>query len=350
MGVVQTLLEGYIVVGGSVTGQMGMSGVGGGVDFVWDLWNEQFSAFVYPSIERSLDIAVGVSAGVQIGFGTGRFPDVHAAWSGPFIGAQASISIQAWRILQLTGHIEGFSSPDGAMVGAIMGVNAGASVPDAVYKLVKFPLDANVKATAGLWTPNDRLTLSATPANRRRDIVRKGGHSYLDLSDGELEVARHMVSVMGPTPLSVGLGLYATAVSMTKSYLESAGITDRRRALEELRALLSRTYRRISEYKRDVPSGTAERQYRGYTVQRTRRGKYIITETTTVPATGESRSIRRLHSPDGDVLDSYRFGVAIDAAIAPNGFVNGRSYNRHPSAPNTYRAEINQRHEQMMRQ
>lgn len=345
--VVQTLLEGYIVVGGVVSGQMGMSAAGGGVDFVWDLWNEQFSAFVYPSVERAFDVGIGAAAGVQVGFGTGRCKDVHDAWSGIFIGTNASITLSAWRIIQITGHIEGFTTPTGSVVGAVMGATVGASVPDAVHKLVKFPLDANVRVTAGKWTPNDTLTRLATPSDRRGDLVRNGPHLYLDLSDGVTQVARHMVSVMGPNPLSLGLGAYASAVSMTKSYLESSGITDRKQALEELRSLLSKSYRRIAEYRRDAPSGTEERSYDDYTVQRTNTGNFIITETQSYNA-GPTNWHRRLHDPNGDVLRAEKYYTAVDAAFAPNGFIDGRSYNRHPSRPNDFKAEIDRRHARMM--
>ena len=343
--VVQTLLEGYIVVGGVASGQMGLSAVGGGVDFVWDLWNEQFSAFVYPSVERSFDVGIGASAGVQVGFGTGRCKDVHDAWSGIFIGTNASITLSAWRILQISGHIEGFTTPTGSIVGAVMGATVGASVPDAVHKLIKFPLDANVRVTAGNWTPADALTRRATRGYGK--IVQNGAHVYLDLSDGVTQVAGHMVKVMGPTPLAIGLGAYATAVSMTKSYLESAGITDRQKALEELRALLSRSYRRISEYRRDVPSGTEMKSYRDYTVQRTSKGNFIITETESYNG-GPTNWYHRLHDPNGDVLRSEKYYTAVDASFAPNGFIDGRSYNRHPSRPNTFQAEIDRRHAEMM--
>ena len=323
-----------------------MSAVGGGVDFVWDLWNEQFSAFIYPSVERSFDVGIGASAGVQVGFGTGRFDNVHDAWSGIFIGSNASITLSAWRIIQISGHIEGFTSPNGSMVGAVMGATVGASVPDAVHKLVRFPLNANVRVTAGTWTPNDALTRLAA-GDRRGGLVRNGAYEYLDLSDGVTQVARHMLSMMGPGPLAIGLGAYATAVSMTKSYLESVGITDRRRGLEELRALLSRSYRRISAYRGEVPGGTELRDYGDYTVQRTHTGNFIITEVVS-NATGETRWIRRLHSPAGDVLRIERYHTAVDPSFVPNGFINGRSYNRHASRPNEFEPELARLHDLMM--
>ncbi len=158
-----------------------------------------------------------------------------------------------------------------------------------------------------------------------------------------------MVSVMGPTPLAFGLGAYASAVSMTKSYLESSGITDRKQALEELRALLSKSYRRISEYRRDVPSGTDKRAYRGYTVQRTNTGNFIIIEEESFNA-GPTNWYHRLHDPNGDVLRAEKYHTAVDASFAPNGFIDGRSYNRHASRPNDFKAEIDRRHEQMMNQ
>lgn len=324
-GAVQHLLDGYIVIGGTVAGQAGLAPIGGGIDLVWDLWNEQFSAFTYPSLGLSSDVAASVGGAVHVGFGTGRFDGVHSAWSGTFHSVEYSLSVDIWRVVSLSGQIQGFTSPDGTMVGGLVGGGASASVPDSLSKMIKFPLGGTAVAATGEWTPYDQLT-ALMAGNRRGDLV-QGRYAYLNLEEGELGVATHMVSVMGVTPLSLALGAYAIAVAMAKRNMEDKGITNREQGLRDLHlTLCSQAYRRIQGYAQDVPSGTDERHYDDYAVQRTARGNYIITETHSVPATGEWRSTRRLHRPDATLIDSYRFWMAI--GNAPNGFVDGRSYPR----------------------
>lgn len=326
-GVIENLLDGYVVIGGTIAGQLGLGRTGGGMDLVWDLWNEQFSAFTYPEYGLSTDSAAGAAGAVHVGFGTGRFNGVHPAWSGTFYGVDYSLSLDAWRVLSISGSVQGFRSPDGAMVGGLVSVGGSASVPDSLTKLIKFPLGGSVTATGGEWTPDDTTTRALTPSNRRRDLVSAGRHTYLNLEEGELGVALHMIHVMGPTPLALGLAAYALAVAMVKRQMEDKGIRDRSAGLQDLHlSLCSQAYRRMQRYQGDVPSGTEERHYDGYSVQRTQRGNYIITSTSSVPATGEWRSTRRLHRPDATLISSHRFGMAI--GNAPNGFIDGRSYPR----------------------
>ncbi len=342
-GVIENLLEGYVVIGGTGAGQAGMYRQAHGIDFVWDLWNEQFSAFTYPEHGLGSTSLVGASAGVHVGFGTGRFDGVHDAWSGEFRSVEYSVDIRAFRLLQVSGQAQGFTSPDGKMVGGLIGVGGSASVPNSVSALLKLPLGGSATAAGGFWTPHDDLTRRLTPSNRKGDLVRGGRYTYLNLEEGELGVASHMIHLMGPSPFSLALASLAVAVAMAKRNMEDKGIADRAQGLRDLHlTLCSTTYRRISQYRQDVPNGTTERHYDDYSVQRTTSGKFIITETHAVPATGEWRSTRRLHSPDGAVLDSYRYGQAI--SNAPNGFIEGRSY---PTA--AFTQEIGKRQQEMMR-
>lgn len=323
-GVVQDLLEGYIVIGGTATGQVGHVAGQGGVDFVWDLWNEQFSAFTYPTGGVNTDSLIGAAAMGHVGFGTGRFSDIHAAWSGEFRSVEVGFEIKAWRVLGINGAVQYFQSPDGAMKGALGLLGGSASIPNSVKKIFKFPANASVTAGTGFWTPADQLTQQFTPGDRRRDLKSAGGHRYLDLEEGILGVGSHMLHVMGVSPGTLALAGYAVAVSLAKAHGEAKGITDRAQALRDLHlTLCSLAYRQISQYKSDVPSGTSSKDYDGVQVQRTNRGKFIITSTTKT-ATGEWRTARRLHDGDGKVLAQHNYWVAMGGA--PNGFIDRRSY------------------------
>jgi len=341
-GIIEKLLEGYVVIGGTAAGQGGAYKQSGGVDFVWDLWNEQFSAFTYPEHLLSSDSLAGAAAGVHFGFGFGRFDGVHSAWSGTFYGTEYTVNFKAWNVLSVSGSVQGFSSPDGTMVGGLVGIGGSASVPNSVTKLLKLPLGGSITAGGGVWTPHDRLTSQLTPASRSRDLESSGRHRYLDLSEGELGVGSHMLHVMGITPLSLSVASYAVAVAMAKRHAEDKGIRNRAQALRDLHlTLCSLAYRQISTYKSDVPSGHASKNYGDYTVQRSKRGNYIIT-TTSKAATGEWRTTRRLHKPDATVIDAHRYWMATGGA--PNGFINGRSYSMMK-----FSQEIGRLQEAMMR-
>ncbi len=322
-GVVKQLLEGYVVIGGTVAGTAGAYRGSGGIDLVWDLWNEQFSAFTYPEHALTSGSLAGATGGVHIGFGFGRFDSLHSAWSGEFYGVEYSVDIRAWSILSISGSVQGFASPDGSMKGGLVGIGGTAKVPGSVTQLLKLPLGGSVTAGGGVWTPHDPTTRRL--AGRRSSDLVRGRYSYLNLEEGELGVGSHMLQVMGMSPLSLALAGYAVAVAMAKRNMEDKGITNREEGLRDLHlSLCSEAYRRISAYRQDVPSGTSEKHYGSYSVQRTNGGHFVITDTHSVPATGEWRSTRRLHRPDATVVGTIRYGQAIGGA--PNAFIDGRSY------------------------
>ena len=325
-GVIEQLLQGYLVVGGTFAGQAGLYRQSYGMDFVWDLWNEQFSAFTYPEHALSTDSLAGGAGGVHLGAGFGRFDSVHDAWSGTFLSSEVSIDARLFSIVRVNGMVQGFTSPDGRMVGGLVGAGASVSIPSSVSRLVRLPLGATVTPGGGVWTPSNELTRALTPASRQADLS-TGRYTYLNLEEGEFGVASHMVHVLGPTPTALLFSNYAIAVAMVKRHMEDKGFTetaDRSAGLRDLHlTLCSQAYRRIQAYSAAVPSGDEEQHNDGYSIQRTTAGNYIITTTHSVPTTGEWRSTRRLHRPDGSVISTYRYGMAIGGA--PSGLVDGRS-------------------------
>lgn len=213
-GAVGALTNGYFVFGGSVMGQHSAIGRGVGLDYVWDLWNEQFCAFVYGGLSANSSVFAGVQASGYVGFGSGRFDGVHSAWSGPFVSAQYSLDVSIWRLLGISAHVQGFSSPDRRMLGGLVGATAAASVPGSLRRLLKLPVGASISAGGGVWTPSDFATRLAA---RGRRPVHGRGALYLNLADGSgLGVASHMLDVMGVHPFSMGVAGYATAVALTK--------------------------------------------------------------------------------------------------------------------------------------
>ncbi len=322
--VVESLLEGYIVVGGTATGQAGLLALQGGVDFVWDLWNEQFCAFTYPTQGLSSTSLLGATAAAHVGFGTGRFHNIHDAWSGEFRSVEAGFELHAWRVLGISGAVQYFQSPDGTMRGALGSLGGSATIPNSVTRLFRLPANASITAGTGFWTPSNAITESLAPNNRTAQLMTTAKGRYWEMEVGVLGVGAHILQVLGISPGTVVLAGYATAVALAKDHAESKGIRDRAQALRDLHlTLCSQAYRQISQYKSDVGSGSGQRTYDGYTVQRTSSGNFIIT-TTNQTATGEWRTTRRLYSPDAAVLGQHRYWMATGGA--PNGFINGRSY------------------------
>lgn len=323
--VVESLLEGYIVIGGTATGQAGMLAAQAGIDFVWDLWNEQFSAFTYPTTGINSQSLLGAAAAAHVGFGTGRFDNIHDAWSGEFRSVEVGFQLNAWRVLGINGAVQYFQSPDGSMKGALASLGGSATIPNSVTQLFRLPANASITAGTGFWTPSDPLTESLAPVSRTAQLRRTDKGRYWEMEVGVVGVGAHILQVLGHSTGSLVLAGYATAVALAKDHAESRGIRDRAQALRELHlTLCSAAYRQISEYKSDVGSGSGQRTYDGYSVQRTSGGNFIITTLPGEGATGEWRTTRRLFSPDAVLLDQHTYWMPSGGAA--NGFINGRSY------------------------
>ncbi|MDB2447401.1 hypothetical protein N9W79_02115 [bacterium] len=125
----------YFFVGTSVDGGAFVKGVTG-VDFVWDLYNMQFSSFRYSGLETTIGagaIAAGASAYVGVGFGNKA--SVDDAWSGQFMGGTVSGSLPILADYFSIGAM-GFTSsvnlqPDYSIIGAGIVLQVGFSVPTA---------------------------------------------------------------------------------------------------------------------------------------------------------------------------------------------------------------------------
>ena len=354
---VTKLLDGYVCVGGSFSGQLNTAVAPRGslgVDFVWDLWNEQFSTYWYT--ERGTQISTsGLGTGSRIelgasaytGLGFCRAGSVHEAWSGGFETAEASIGREFGSLISVSGTLQAFRSTGSFdMVGALVGVSGAVTIPSHTRQFLRGlrprGLAASAAITSGCWRPYEELTTALQRPGRRGaasvaiQCAEAGPRSYalIDLSDtsgGVFSTAAHMARVIGP--LALPYGGYATSVSLAKRQIHRAGISgDRTAALAELRRrLCNEPYQLIRQYESQRGTGLAaptdqlevDHETR---VQRTPQGNYIIDMTHSVPSTGEWTTTLRLYSPQGTPLRLPGILFSKAYARAPNGFINGRSY------------------------
>lgn len=336
------MLQGYICVGATAAGQIFENRRGGGIDLVWDLWNEQFSVLTYPEDAIAWP-SVGAGLTAYAGFGFGKHDDVHQAWSGQFNSAEASIGIDVWKLVSIQGQVSYFESPKRTTVGGLAGVTASVSVPE-ISKIFRLPLDASLAVTEGHWTPFDAATrmyfLPIIRGSRLRrlspvEVAGRPPKSYfgVDLAPANVwAVPLHLAAVLGPlNPLVPGFALYASTVALVKEYMRAnnMGNGNRDAGFDELhRWVCSEPYRLIRRYEQDQPHGTSQMQYDNnrYTVARTPNGKYIITATVGGSgAVGAWSTTMRLHNPDASHggVPSVQYNMA--ARGAGNAFINGRS-------------------------
>lgn len=219
-GPAASLLNGYVCVGGSLSynGRVLIAGVG--FELVWDLWNEQYSAFYFPiggaSLTKKLTASASIYAGVGWGFGNSFpvFRNVHAAWSGRFNSISSSVPIPGlnWGILGLSAGLTFFASPDFSIRGGAITCTLGADL--AVLASATGALPLNLAGTSALYSPWDALTrLHAF----NHPIHTLNGHAIVGLEAGVVGVANHMLRCLGSNQLLLSLGMYATAVSVVKS-------------------------------------------------------------------------------------------------------------------------------------
>ena len=76
--------------------------LGYGIELVWDVWNEQFSAFTYP-LKATAYPTLALGVGICAGAGFGMHDHVHKAWSGQFTVWEGSIESSVWKFLSLEG-------------------------------------------------------------------------------------------------------------------------------------------------------------------------------------------------------------------------------------------------------
>ncbi len=325
--VIAQLLQGYICIGWSAGAQIGPYRKGL-VDYelVWDLWNEQFAGFYFTHEAVSSELAIGAYGDVSLGFGFGRFSNVLDARSGEFSEVEYEASLSMWKVVNVSGAVQGFSKFDNSMFGGKVSLAASAGVPSTVEHLIKLPAHGSISYARGVWTPHDPLTKKLT-SSQLSGALKTGGAPkklFLDLQDGEVGTANHILNVLGTNALGMSLASYAFLVAAAKRHAEHLGITDRDAALKDLHlTLCNELYRLISRYRREAPSGMNELNFGSASVQRTRKNNYIVTSTKK-DATGYWHTVRRLCTQDAAVLDGHSYWMATQRA--PNGYIDGRSY------------------------
>ena len=200
------VLNGYVAFGAVAAGTVGVTNFSGGIDLVWDVWNEQFSVFGYGKAGATFPSAVGVGSGFALGLGFGRQPNVHAAWSGRFYEVGFSAGFKILKALDLSVSAAAFTSPGFGVVGLGWGVSGSASLPIRVPPLanVLWP-SVSVNLSAGDWYPFDTLTryglvypkVPLTKGYRTQEeaaiAVILGGERREDM--GPYHVRHHMLSL-----------------------------------------------------------------------------------------------------------------------------------------------------------
>jgi hypothetical protein len=224
-GSVDHALRAYICVGGSVarSGRL-MAQVNVGVDLVWDLWNEQFSAFGYTGSGLTLSSSYGASASTYAALAFGRFDNVHQAWSGRFdsIGVSAAIPGLRWGRLGFSAGLAGFTSPGGTLRGVATSLTLSRGIP------LPIPVPADLTVATGLWTPFDPLTRALSrgrPLHQYTSPGRRGPSVIVGLERGILGVSSHMGAIVPDAGgVFANLRAYAIAVSVLKSSTHGRGL------------------------------------------------------------------------------------------------------------------------------
>lgn len=199
----------YFFVGASVAGGA-VATAQGGVDIVWDLWNQQSAAFMYGG--GGLTSLAGVEAAVYSGYGFGNKSDVIDAWSGQFNTASLSVGLP---VLNLSAGGSGFASPDGSVIGGAVSVSIG---------LNWIPSPVNGGIVVGFWAPfNDatsamgsRLWLTGYSEAKNGD-----GNTYLQYPSGRGLAA----SILQTSPNALGAQAAAQAVAMDVMKSQGLSIT-----------------------------------------------------------------------------------------------------------------------------
>ena len=204
------LLMPYFFIGGSAgAGALVTANVG--VDFVWDLFHQQFAAFAY----GGPGFGVGVSAGVYEGLGFGSKLNVVDAWSGPFLNA--SIGVPVFPPL-VSAPVAVFASPDVTVAGASVGLSLGWSPIKVSSNTVQHALDFASSHSGNLATYTEWDDVTANTRRRwdesrllwvgPRLIETQNGPSQTFPVSGENHT---YVQFVGPNDVATSIGM---AISM----------------------------------------------------------------------------------------------------------------------------------------
>ncbi len=212
-------LNGYIVIGMNVDGTAAGGNLTGGVDLVWDLWNEQFAAFTFSGggvkVPQVLSIGVGGYAGIATAPGGKR--DVIDAWSGAFNNVSAAIEVPGVGLF--SGGGQGYASPDGSLFGVAVGGGVGFSLGSPGFE---------AGFGVGDWSANNELTGALSYDLGYTQTIT--GKDYLELSSGPgTTMARHFGRLTDGTSIAspaIFTGLKGIQVLMLAvGAAKSAGVT-----------------------------------------------------------------------------------------------------------------------------
>jgi len=189
----------YFFAGASLHAAAGV-GVIGGVDAVYDLYDQQAAMFYYTGNTLETDITIGQTDAAGIAFGPK--PNVLQAWSGEFdsIGVELNVPFVDW----LGAGIAYFQSPDQSIRGAngTLTFSAGLALP------------ITLAATVGQWRPFDTGT--------EQLAAKVFGVSLSDLQHGDVDGASYeYIQFHAP----FGSSHKARAVSLGKGLFGKLGTT-----------------------------------------------------------------------------------------------------------------------------
>ncbi|HEY2746651.1 MAG TPA: hypothetical protein VGL86_18605 [Polyangia bacterium] len=192
----------YFFHGISASGGFGTVGIGG-VDEVFDLWNQQAAAFTYEG--AGVESLVGVQAGLYEGFAFGDMPDVITAWSGEFITGTASVATPLVRV-SVGGEI--FTNPDLTLWGYAWQTSVGLAI--------EVPVDLSV--TIAEWMPwNAGTELIDRRAWFVGDVVPYGNGYELVQFDGGGNLALAILLSYADDPAASTAAAEAIAIDVLRS-------------------------------------------------------------------------------------------------------------------------------------
>lgn len=207
-------------------GGEGSAGVGaaanGGAAVYFDLYNQQ--AAVFNSVGYSAGTTSGVEVGAYMGYAFGNQPNVIAAGSGRTCSVSGALGIKAIAGVSVTGQV--FSSPDGNLVGAAVGISASAG-------FFEVPVDVNVGVSdSGAWNGATQA-LGNNGWGYRSDIITDGatGDQYVQYA-GAVDMAIAMLWNV-PPPQSVAVATQILALAA----LKETGLTIEQACPDEVAAV-----------------------------------------------------------------------------------------------------------------
>lgn len=205
----------YFIAGASVQGSA-ITGVTGNVEMVYDLRRRQAVVVAGGGVTLGSQIGVGANGYVGFAFGKceneekkarGEDSNIVDAYTGQVCGAEVSVSTP-FDLLSV--GAQAFTSADGCMQGATLGVGVGWS-PDPL------PVEGGVSiTTSGAWDAGTEAL--ARTGWGGRSVQGTEGDKYVQFDSGRA-MALHFVSTMGIN------GILPAATAMALEQLDRRGLT-----------------------------------------------------------------------------------------------------------------------------